>query len=179
MLSALAFHQCGPGSNLGVNAIIMWVEFVVASLLCFKKLYSGYSYPQEPAFINPNSTRNGKKKRTTMWMRYLKITIHSFIYLLISVAQLIYFWSIYISVRNGFFCGRKGTLQPLELLEIWSCLHNIIQCSLSYCIVDDIVIIMIIIIIIIIMVLLQCCSRVSPMSSSIPKKNSNTSLYIL
>ena len=63
MLSALAFHQCGPGSNLGVNAIIMWVEFAVASLLCFKKLYSGYSHPQEPAFINPNSTRNGKKKK--------------------------------------------------------------------------------------------------------------------
>ena len=85
MLRALAFHQCGPGSNLGVNAIIMRVAFVVGSLLCFQKLYSGYSYPQEPAFINPNSTRNGKK-RTTMWMRYLKIIIHSFIYLLISVA---------------------------------------------------------------------------------------------
>ena len=81
------FPPVWPGFNfLGVNAIIMWVEFVVASLLCFKKLYSGYSYPQEPAFINPNSSRNGKKKRTTMWMRYLKITIHSFIYLLVSVA---------------------------------------------------------------------------------------------
>ena len=33
MLRALAFHQCGPGSILGVKAIIMRVEFVVGSLL--------------------------------------------------------------------------------------------------------------------------------------------------
>ena len=34
VVRALASHQCGPGSNPGVDAIIMWVEFVVGSLPC-------------------------------------------------------------------------------------------------------------------------------------------------
>ena len=34
VVRALASHQCGPGSNPGVGAIIMWVEFVVGSLPC-------------------------------------------------------------------------------------------------------------------------------------------------
>ena len=33
MVRALASHQCGPGSNPNVYAIIMWVELVVGSLL--------------------------------------------------------------------------------------------------------------------------------------------------
>ena len=37
----LTHHQHGLGSNLGVDAIIMWVEFVVGSLLCSKGFFSG------------------------------------------------------------------------------------------------------------------------------------------
>ena len=33
VVRALASHQCGPGSNPNVYAIIMWVELVVGSLL--------------------------------------------------------------------------------------------------------------------------------------------------
>ena len=39
----------------------MWVEFVVGSLLCSERFFSGYSGfppPQKPTFPNSNSTRN-------------------------------------------------------------------------------------------------------------------------
>ena len=46
MVRALASHQCGPGSNPGVD---MWVEFVVGSLLCSARFFSGYSgFPLSP-----------------------------------------------------------------------------------------------------------------------------------
>ena len=46
VVRALAFHQCGPGSNPGVD---MWVEFVVGSLPCSERFFSGYSgFPLSP-----------------------------------------------------------------------------------------------------------------------------------
>ena len=42
MVKALASHQCGPGSNPGIS-YAMWVEFVVGSLLCYEKFFSGCS----------------------------------------------------------------------------------------------------------------------------------------
>ena len=41
MVRALASNQCGPNSNPGINA--MWVEFVVGSLPCSERFFSGYS----------------------------------------------------------------------------------------------------------------------------------------
>ena len=43
VMRALASHQCGPGSNPGVDAICAWVEFVVGSLPCSERFFSGYS----------------------------------------------------------------------------------------------------------------------------------------
>ena len=40
MVRALASHQCGPGSNPGVD-VIMWVEFVVGSLSCSERFSPG------------------------------------------------------------------------------------------------------------------------------------------
>ena len=40
MVRVLASHQCGPGSNPGID---MWVEFVVGSLPCSERFFSGYS----------------------------------------------------------------------------------------------------------------------------------------
>ena len=37
----LASHQCGPGLIPGPG--VMWVEFVVGSLLCSERFFSGYS----------------------------------------------------------------------------------------------------------------------------------------
>ena len=58
VVRTLASHQCGPGSNPGAG---MWVEFVVGSLPCCKRFFSGYSgFPLSPKtnFPNSNSTRN-------------------------------------------------------------------------------------------------------------------------
>ena len=50
-LQKLAFktfisHQCCSGSNPGVD---MWVEFVVGSLLCSERFFSGYfGFPLSP-----------------------------------------------------------------------------------------------------------------------------------
>ena len=41
VVKALASHQCGPGSNPSSGA--MWVEFVVGSLLCSERFFSGHS----------------------------------------------------------------------------------------------------------------------------------------
>ena len=51
-----AGYQCGPGSNPSFKSQFrrhMWVEFVVGSLLCPERFFSGYS-----RFPNSNSTRN-------------------------------------------------------------------------------------------------------------------------
>ena len=46
VVRALASHQCGPGSNPVVD---MWVEFVVGSLRCSERFFSGYSgFPLSP-----------------------------------------------------------------------------------------------------------------------------------
>ena len=59
----LASHQCGPGSNPGVDAI-MWVEFVVGFLPCTKKFFSpGTSVlpsPLKTTLSNSNSIWNAR-----------------------------------------------------------------------------------------------------------------------
>ena len=79
VVKALASHQCGPGSNPGVDGH-MWVECVVGSLLCSERLFSGYSgfFPllknQQFQFDQESGRR-----RTTLWMCYLQIIIYLFI----------------------------------------------------------------------------------------------------
>ena len=41
VVRALASHQCGPGDSRSRRH--MWVEFVVGSLLCSERFFSGYS----------------------------------------------------------------------------------------------------------------------------------------
>ena len=54
VVRALASHQCGPGSNPGVDAI-MWVEFPPRSFSAGTPLFP---FPQKPTSPNSNSTRN-------------------------------------------------------------------------------------------------------------------------
>ena len=42
-VGALTFHQCGLGLNPLIYTIILWVEFVVGSLHCSERFFSGYS----------------------------------------------------------------------------------------------------------------------------------------
>ena len=61
VVRALASHQCGPGSNPGVEARHRWVEFVVGSLPSPRGFPSGtpvFPCPQKPTFPYSNSTRN-------------------------------------------------------------------------------------------------------------------------
>ena len=61
VLRVPASHQCGPGSNPGVDARHMWVEFVVGSLPSprgFPPDTPVFPSPQKPKFPYSNSTRN-------------------------------------------------------------------------------------------------------------------------
>ena len=60
VVRALAFHHCGPGSNLSVNAICGLSLLLVLSLTP-RDFSSGTPVlptPQKPLFPNSNSTRN-------------------------------------------------------------------------------------------------------------------------
>ena len=60
MVRALASHQCGPGSNLGVDAISGFSLLLVLS--CAPRVFCPgtlvFPPPQKPVFPNSNSTRN-------------------------------------------------------------------------------------------------------------------------
>ena len=63
----------------------MWVEFVVGSLLCSERFFSGYS--RFPLSSKTNISKfqfdqESGRRRPTMWMYYLQIVIYLFIYLL-------------------------------------------------------------------------------------------------
>ena len=60
MVRALAFHQCGQGSNLGVDAICGLCLLLVLSFAPrdFSQGTPVFPSPQKPTFPNSNSTRN-------------------------------------------------------------------------------------------------------------------------
>ena len=60
MVRALASHQCGPGSNPGVEAICGLSLLLVLSFAPrdFSPGTPVFPSPQKPAFPNSNSTRN-------------------------------------------------------------------------------------------------------------------------
>ena len=62
----------------------MWVEFVVGSLLCSERFFSGYSgFPlsSETSISKFQFDQESGRRRTTLWMSYLQIIIYLFIYL--------------------------------------------------------------------------------------------------
>ena len=89
VVRALVSHQCGPGSNPGVDAIWGLSLFLVLSfaprgfplVLRFSPLHKNQRF-QIP--ILPESGR----RRTTLWMCYLQIIIYLFIYLFISLQDM-------------------------------------------------------------------------------------------
>ena len=93
---ALASHQCGPGSYPGVDAICAWVEFVVGSLLCSERFFSGCSglpLSSKPTFPNSNSTRNQVDEETlsecaTSNSLFIYLIVYLFIYLFIIYVSL-------------------------------------------------------------------------------------------
>ena len=83
MVRALASHQCGPGSNPGVDTICG-----LSLLLVLSSAPRGFSpgtpvfpSPQKPTFRNSNSTRNQVDEEH--FVDVLPLTIYLFIYLFI------------------------------------------------------------------------------------------------
>ena len=61
----------------------MWVEFVVGSLPCSERFFSGYSGFPVSSKTNISKfqfDQESGRQRTTMWMCYLQIFIYLFIY---------------------------------------------------------------------------------------------------
>ena len=60
MVRALVFHQCGPGSNPGVEAICGLSSLLVLSFVPrgFSPRTPVFPSPQKPTLPNSNSTRN-------------------------------------------------------------------------------------------------------------------------
>ena len=72
----------------------MWVEFVVGSLLCSERFFSGYSgFPlsSKTSISKFQFDQESGRRRTTSWMCYLEIIIYLFIYLFIHRAVMFSF----------------------------------------------------------------------------------------
>ena len=81
---ALASHQCGPGSNPGVDAICGLSLLLVLSLAPrgFSPGAPVFPSPQKPTFPNSNSTRNQVDEEPLCGCATCKsLFIHLFIYL--------------------------------------------------------------------------------------------------
>ena len=64
----------------------MWVEFVVGSLPCSERFFSGYSGFPLSSKTNISKfqfDQESGRRRTTLWMCYLQIIIYLFIYLFV------------------------------------------------------------------------------------------------
>ena len=89
MVRALSSHQFGPGFKSQCQRH-MWVEFVVGSLPCSERFFSGYSgfpSPQKPTFPNSNSTSNeveevrqsGCATSKSLFILFIRSFVRSFI----------------------------------------------------------------------------------------------------
>ena len=82
---ALSFHQFGPGFKSQCQRH-MWVEFVIGSLPCSERFFSGYSGFPLSSKTNISKfqfDQQSGRRRTPEWMCYRQIVvyfIHSFIY---------------------------------------------------------------------------------------------------
>ena len=83
--SCTASHQCGPGSNPGVEAMCGLGLLLVLSLCSerFFSRYSGFPLSSKTNISKFQFDQEAGRQRTTMWMCYLKIVIYLFVYLFI------------------------------------------------------------------------------------------------
>ena len=80
VVRAVASHQCGPGSNPGIDAIcgLSWLLVLSFAPRGFSPGTPVFPSPQKPTFPNSNSTRNLVDEEP-VWMCYLQIVIYLFI----------------------------------------------------------------------------------------------------
>ena len=89
VVRALASHQCGPGSNPGVDAICGLSLLLVLSLAPrgFSPGTPVFSSPQKPTFSNSNSTRNQVDEEPLCGCATFKSLFILFIYYLFNVTK--------------------------------------------------------------------------------------------
>ena len=102
MVRALSSHQCGPGSNPGVDAIRG-----LSLLLVFSFAPRGIS-PGTPVFPSPQNPaskfqfdQESGTRRTSLWMCYLQIIIYFFISLFIYFIHTVNIEKISICLNKG------------------------------------------------------------------------------
>ena len=104
----------------------MWVEFVVGSLLCSERFFSGYSGFPLSSKTNISKFKfdqESGRRRTTMWMYSLQIVIYSFIYLALLADFFSFFHQCGAWSRKGRWWGKKASLssQPPPFYASISC----------------------------------------------------------
>ena len=113
VVRVLVSHQCGPGSNAGVNAI--WGLSLLLVLSFAPRGFSPgtpiFPSPQKPTFPNSNSTRNQVDKEPLCGCA----TSKSYVIIYYNM-QNIRFWNSYVTPLRGPLCtcilGRYWKLQP-------------------------------------------------------------------
>ena len=115
VVRAIASHQCGPGSN-SRRRRHMWVEFVVGSLSCSKRFFSGYfGFPlsSKTKVFKFQFDQESGRLRTTLWMCYLQTIIVLLFYYLF-----IYFMETKLRTFLFFFFFRKNQQNLVESLLV-------------------------------------------------------------
>ena len=96
-MKALASHQCGPGSNPGVDTMCGLSLLLVLSP-CAERFFSGCSgipLSTKTSISKFQFNQESGRRRTSMWMCYLQIVIYLFIlfiiYLIVVLLLLLFF----------------------------------------------------------------------------------------
>ena len=92
----------------------MWVEFVVGSLPCSERFFSGYSGFPVSSKTNISKfqfDQESGRRRTTMWMCYLQIVIYFILF--------IYLFILFLSAVQGCTCSYKERLSMLFNNSSW------------------------------------------------------------
>ena len=142
VVRALASHQCGPGSNPGVDAIC-WLSLLMVlsvSLRDFSPGTSVFPSPQKPTFPNSISTRNqvdeeplyGCATSKSLYIYYSSSTLQ-WLSVLESLRQSVCLCAARLcglfTNQSHFFNLGRGTTPKLELLSIVRNFYVLSLCS--------------------------------------------------
>ena len=129
VMRALSPHQCGPGSNPGVDAICglslllvsPWLGF---SLDRFPSRYSGFPLSSKTNISKFQFDQESGRRRTTLWMCYLQIIIIIiFVVIIIIIIIFIIFIFIYIYIFIVML-GSIGILAFLGFIRMYTTISH-------------------------------------------------------
>ena len=95
----------------------IWVEFVVGSLPCSERFFSGYSGFPLSSKTNISKfqfDQESGRRRTTMWMCYLQIVIYLFIYFVLIMSYITFRHCRLLNFFSGNLSRNSCILQPLH-----------------------------------------------------------------